>query len=78
MCIGIKYPSDKHTNLTEFAYNNSFCANISMILFKSLYRRPYRSPQCWDEVGAKAVRNLLVLQHYAEQVEMIRKRLFII
>ena len=41
----------KHMSLVEFAYNNSYQANIGMALYEALYGRKCKTPIYWDEVG---------------------------
>ena len=43
----------KGTLLMEFAYNNSYHANIGMAHYEALYGRKCRTPVCWDEVGER-------------------------
>ena len=66
---------DSHTGLAEFAYNNSYHASIGMAPYEALYRKPCRSPVYWDEVGERMLDSPIVLQHYTQQVQMIRERL---
>nr|GEU74167.1 hypothetical protein [Tanacetum cinerariifolium] len=42
---------DKHQQLVEFSYNNSYHASIKHAPFEALYGRKCRSPVCWSEVG---------------------------
>ena len=65
----------KHLKLAEFAYNNSYHSSIGMAPYEALYGRPCRSPVCWSEVGDRTVESPIVLQHYTDQVHLIRKRL---
>ena len=66
---------DSHLALAEFAYNNSHHASIGMAPYEALYGRPCRSPIHWGEVGERTLDSPIVLQHYTEQVHMIRKKL---
>jgi hypothetical protein len=43
----------KYLPLVEFAYNNSFQANIGMAPYKALYGCKCRSPFYWDDIGEK-------------------------
>ena len=63
---------DKHLPLVEFSCNKSYQATIGMPPYEALYRRKYRSPLHWDEVGKKVlVRPELVDQAY-EKIQVIR------
>nr|GEV90994.1 putative reverse transcriptase domain-containing protein [Tanacetum cinerariifolium] len=42
---------DRNLPLVEFSYNNSYHASIKAAPFEALYRRKFRSPICWSEVG---------------------------
>nr|GFA22023.1 putative reverse transcriptase domain-containing protein [Tanacetum cinerariifolium] len=42
---------DKHLQLVEFSYNNSYHTSIKAAPFEALYGRKCRSPICWAEVG---------------------------
>ncbi|GJV41359.1 putative reverse transcriptase domain-containing protein [Tanacetum coccineum] len=42
---------DRHLPLVEFSYNNSYHASIKAAPYEALYRRKFRSPVCWSEVG---------------------------
>ena len=42
-----------HLPLVEFAYKNSFHANIEMASYKALHERKYRLPIYWTEVGER-------------------------
>ena len=46
---------EDHLVLVEFAYNNSFQANIKMAPFEALYARKCVSPHCWDVVGERSL-----------------------
>ena len=61
--------------LAEFAYNNSYQASIRMPPFKVLYRRPCRSPLCWEEPGDRAVMSPDFVRACNEKIQQIRQRL---
>ena len=66
---------DIHIMLAEFAYNNSYHASIGMAPYEALYGRPCRSPLYWNEIGERKLESPMILQHYTQQVNMIRDRL---
>jgi hypothetical protein len=66
---------DKHVVLAEYAYNNSYHASIDMAPFEALYGRPCRSPVYWDGIGERSMESPIVLQHYTQQIKIIRDRL---
>ncbi len=43
----------RYLSLVEFAYNNSYQANIEMASYEVLYRHRCRSPICWDDLGKR-------------------------
>nr|GEZ68286.1 hypothetical protein [Tanacetum cinerariifolium] len=47
---------DKHLQLVEFSYNNSYHTSIKAAPFETLYRRKCRSPICWAEKSYADVR----------------------
>ena len=59
----------------EFAYNNSYQANIQMAPYEALYRRPCRSPICWTEVGESSITGPDLIRDTSEKVSLIRQRL---
>nr|GEV42471.1 putative reverse transcriptase domain-containing protein [Tanacetum cinerariifolium] len=46
---------DDYICLVVFAYNNSWYASITCVLFEMLYGRKCRAPICWDQVGERAI-----------------------
>ena len=50
-CV-INFPGswDRYIPLMEFAYNNSYQANIGMAPYEALYGRKCRTPICWTEL----------------------------
>ena len=59
----------------EFAYNNSFHSSIGMEPYEALYGRRCRSPNCWTEVGDRALLGLEIVQDTSEKIKIIRQRL---
>ena len=66
---------EQYLALAEFAYNNSFQANIGMPPFEALYGRPCRSPLCWEEPGDRAMMSSELIRECNEKVPLIRQRL---
>ena len=59
----------------EFAYNNSYQANILMLQYEALYGRPYRSPIGWTEVEENSITSPDLIRDTLEKVSFIRQRL---
>ena len=66
---------DRHLPLMEFAYDNSYQSSIGMAPYKALYRRKYRTPLCWDEVGERKLLGLEIAYVTTDNVKVIRDRL---
>ena len=66
---------DTHLALMEFAYNNSYQANIDMAPFEALYGRKCRTPLCWDEVGERRLVGPQLVQITSEKVKVVRDNL---
>ena len=64
---------EEHLPLVEFAYNNSYQANIQMAPYKALYGRPCRSPICWTEVGDSSITSPNLIRDTSEKVSLIRQ-----
>ena len=64
-----------HLSLVEFAYNNSYQASIGMTPYEALYGRRYQTPLCWDEVGARKLENVELIETNLENIKIIRDRL---
>ena len=47
-----------------------------MTPYEALYRRPYRSPICWTEVGERPITGPDLIRDTSEKVGLIQKRLF--
>lgn len=73
--IDLKGGWNDHLPSIEFAYNNSYHASIGMPPYEDLYRRLYRSPMCWDEVGEHKILGPEMVQQTRETIELIRSRL---
>ena len=66
---------DTHLALMEFAYNNSYQANIEMTPFKALYGRKCKTPVCWDKVSEMRLVGLELVQITSEKVKVVRDNL---
>ena len=66
---------DTHLALMEFAYNNSYQANIEMTPFKALYGRKCKTPVCWDKVSEMRLVGLALVQITSEKVKVVRDNL---
>ena len=59
----------------EFAYNNSYQANIEMAPFEALYGKKKKTPVCWDEVGERRPVGPELVQGTSEKVKVVRDNL---
>ncbi|GJW75578.1 putative reverse transcriptase domain-containing protein [Tanacetum coccineum] len=66
---------DKHLQLVEFSYNNSYYTGIKAAPFEALYRRKYRSPICWAEVGDRQLTGLEIIHETTEKIVQIKSRI---
>ena len=66
---------DTHLALMEFAYNNSYQANIEMAPFEALYGRKCRTPVCWDKVGERRLVGPELVPITSEKVKVVRDNL---
>ena len=66
---------DTYLALMQFAYNNSYQANIEMAPFEALYGRKYRTPVCWDEVSERRLVGPELVQITLEKVKVVRDNL---
>ena len=73
--LDLKGNWDDYLPLVEFAYNNSFQANIGMTHFEALYGGRCRSPVYWDDVGEKKILGPELVQLTVEKVSLGKKRL---
>lgn len=62
---------DDHLPLIEFSYNNSYYSSIQMVPFEALYRKRYRSPIVWFEVGEATLIGLNMVFEVMEKVQLI-------
>ena len=62
-------------SLVEFAYNNSYQANIGMAPYKALYGRKCRTPLCWEEVGEQKLNDVGFIEITSVKIKIIRERL---
>ena len=65
----------EHLSLVEFAYNNSYQANIGMTPYKALYGRKCKIPICWDEVGEQKLNDVELIETTTEKIRIIKKKL---
>ncbi|XP_057490932.1 uncharacterized protein LOC130776695 [Actinidia eriantha] len=73
--LDFKRSWEEHLPLVEFAYNNSYQASIKMAPFKALYRRKYRSPICWTEVGDGRLLGPQIVQEITKKIALIQQRI---
>ena len=66
---------DRHLQLMEFAYNNSYQSSIEMAPYEALYGRKCRTPLFWDEVGERKLLGPEIVQVTTDNVKAIRDRL---
>ena len=59
----------------EFAYKNSYQANVQMAPYEALYERPCRLPLCWTEVEESSITSPDMIRDTSEKVSWIRQRL---
>ena len=61
--------------LIELTYNNSYHSSIGMTPFEALYRRPCRSPTCWDEVGDAQLLGIEMVRETNEKIVVVREKM---
>ncbi|XP_017644536.1 uncharacterized protein LOC108485207 [Gossypium arboreum] len=66
---------EEYLPLPEFAYNNSYQANIQIAPYEALYGRKCRTLLCWTELGERRVRGLELVSETEDNVRFIRERL---
>ena len=62
---------EEHFLLVEFAYNNSYQANIPMAPYEALYGRPCRFPVCWTKVGERPSTGPDLVRDTSEKVDLL-------
>nr|GEU75505.1 putative reverse transcriptase domain, ribonuclease H-like domain, aspartic peptidase domain protein [Tanacetum cinerariifolium] len=66
---------DRHLPLVEFSYNNSYHENIKATPYEGLYRRKWRSPVCWSEVGDSQLTSLKLIHDTTDKISQIKNHL---
>ncbi|GJV90469.1 putative reverse transcriptase domain-containing protein [Tanacetum coccineum] len=66
---------DRHLQLVEFSYNNSYHASINATPYEALYEQKCRSPVCWSEVGDSQLTDLELIHDTTEKIVQIKNRL---
>ncbi|WMV30634.1 hypothetical protein MTR67_024019 [Solanum verrucosum] len=66
---------DDHLPVFEFASNNSYHYSIQIARYEALYRRRYRSPIGWFEVGETGLIEPDLVHQAMEKVKLIQERL---
>ena len=56
----------------EFAYNNSYQANVQMAPYEALYGRLGRLSLCWTEVEESSITGPDMIRDTSEKVSWIR------
>ena len=62
-----------HLSLVEFAYNNSYHANIGMAPYEALYRRKCQTLLYQDEVGERKLEDVELIESTLKKVKIIRE-----
>ena len=63
-----------HLSLVEFAYNNSYQANIGMAPYEALYGKKCRTPICWDKVGERKLGEVELIEINSKKIRIIREK----
>ncbi|GKD26682.1 putative reverse transcriptase domain-containing protein [Tanacetum coccineum] len=66
---------ETHLLLVEFSYNNSYHKSIKCAPFEALYRRKYRTPVIWAEVGESQLIGPEIVQETIKKIIQIKKML---
>nr|GEX42293.1 putative reverse transcriptase domain-containing protein [Tanacetum cinerariifolium] len=66
---------ERHLQLVEFSYNNSYHASIKAAPFEALYGHKCGSPVCWVEVGEAQLTDPEIIQETTEKIVQIKQRL---
>ena len=56
-------------SLVEFAYNNTYQANIGMAPYEALYRRKCRTLICWDEIGERKLDDVELIEVTSKNIK---------
>ncbi|GJZ21636.1 putative reverse transcriptase domain-containing protein [Tanacetum coccineum] len=67
--------TERHLQLVEFSYNNSYHASIKASPFEALYGRKCRSPICWAEVRDVQLTGPEIIHETTEKIVQIQQRL---
>ncbi|GKD79388.1 putative reverse transcriptase domain-containing protein [Tanacetum coccineum] len=57
-----------HLPLVEFSYNNNYHSSVRCAPFEALYKRKFRSPILWAEVGEGQLIRLEIVQETTEKI----------
>nr|GEU45616.1 putative reverse transcriptase domain-containing protein [Tanacetum cinerariifolium] len=66
---------DRHLQLVEFSYNNSYHASIKAAPYQALYKKKYRSPVCWSEVEDSQLTCPELIRDTTEKIVQIKNHL---
>nr|GEU68371.1 putative reverse transcriptase domain-containing protein [Tanacetum cinerariifolium] len=66
---------DKHLQLVEFSYKNSYHNSMKAALFEALYGRKCQSPICWAEVGDRQLTGPEIIHETTEKIVQIKSRI---
>ncbi|GJR48456.1 putative reverse transcriptase domain-containing protein [Tanacetum coccineum] len=66
---------DRHLQLIEFSYNNSYHTSIKAAPFEALYGHKCRSPVCWAEVGNVQLTDPEIIHETTEKIIHIKSRI---
>nr|GEZ19398.1 hypothetical protein [Tanacetum cinerariifolium] len=66
---------DTHLPLVEFSYNDSYHKSIKCAPYEALYRRKYRSPMIWIEIGESQLIGPEIVQETTKKIVQIKERL---
>ena len=64
-----------HLSLVEFAYNNSYQANIGMAPYEALYGKKCRTLLYQDEVRERKLKDVELIEATSKKIKIIRERL---
>ncbi|GJZ81526.1 putative reverse transcriptase domain, ribonuclease H-like domain, aspartic peptidase domain protein [Tanacetum coccineum] len=64
---------ERHLQLVEFSYNNSYNASIKAAPFEALYGQKCRSPVCWAKVGDVQLTRSEIIYETTEKIVQIRQ-----